>query len=140
MEYIAQPDGDDSKCECLRKKKNTKQEVDNSPNKETVCSFSLMTVNDTSYVFNNNSDHRLLLCQFKTPRRKMDRIKFVKKQAKSKMYEISDLKFEYVKSNFIAKVEQLCNMIDSNEVDVNDCTKFVNILEEASSSTLPNAA
>ena len=69
----------------------------------------------TSYVF-NNSDHRLLLCQFKSPRRKIDRIKFVKKQAKSKMYEISDLKFEYVKFNFIAKVEQLCNMIDSIDV------------------------
>jgi len=92
----------------------------------------------TSYVF-NNSDHRLLLCQFKTPRRKMDRIKFVKEQAKSNVYDISGLKDEYVKSNFIAKVDQLCNMIDSNEVGVNDCTKLVNILEAAASSTLPNA-
>ena len=88
-----------------------------------------------SFVF-NNSDHRLLLCQFKTPRRKCDRIKFVKKQSKAKKYDVGSLKDEYVKSNFIDKVDELCAMINDDNTQVFDCIKLVNILEDAATTTL----
>ena len=89
-----------------------------------------------SFVF-NNSDHRLLICQFKTPRRKCDRVKFVRKEPKTKMYDVGSLKDEYVKSNFVSKVDELCRMIDDAIEDKADCVKLVNILEEAATETLP---
>ena len=91
----------------------------------------------TSFVF-NNSDHRLLVCRFKTPRRRIDRKRFVKKKQKTKRYDISGLKDEYIKSNFVNKVDQLCNMIESKSIGIKDCEKLVNILEKAAESTLQN--
>ena len=66
----------------------------------------------TSYTF-NKSDHRLLLCRMKTPRRKRDRNRFIKNQKKKERFDIGSLKDEYVKSNFFNKVDQLCNLIDT---------------------------
>ena len=91
-----------------------------------------------SYTF-NNSDHRLLICRMRTPRRKKDRHKFVKKTPKTKMFDVSALKEEYIRSNFVSKVDELCTAINSNKVGVEECEKLVNILEEAAKQTLPNA-
>ena len=90
-----------------------------------------------SYVF-NSSDHRLLVCKFETPRRRVDRKRFVKKKPKAKKYAINGLKEEYTRSNFVDKVDELCNLVECDSVGVKECEKLVNILEEAAKSTLPN--
>ena len=52
------------------------------------------------------------------------------------MYDVGSLKDEYVKSNFVSKVDELCRMIDDDTEDVADCVKLVNILKEAATETL----
>ena len=92
----------------------------------------------TSYTF-NKSDHRLLLCRMKTPRRKRDQNRFIKNQKKKERFDIGSLKDEYVKSNFVNKVDQLCNLIYTPHITVKKCGILTKILEDAAKQTLPNA-
>ena len=91
-----------------------------------------------SYTF-NKSDHRLLICRMKTPRRKRDRNRFIKKTKKKKMFDIGSLKDEYVRSNFANKVDELCLSIENPNVDVSTCSVLTSVLEDAAKHTLPNA-
>ena len=90
-----------------------------------------------SYAF-NNSDHRILVCKLKTPRRKIDRKRFVKKKAKTRKYDISGLKEEYIRSDFVKNVDELCKEIECTTTGVRHCEKLKNILEEAAVKTLPS--
>ena len=90
----------------------------------------------TSYSF-NNTDHRLLICRMRTPRRKCDFNRFVKKKSKAK-FDINCLKDEYIRTNFVTKVNDLCIMIDDPNVKVTDCKKLISILESAAEQCLPN--
>lgn len=90
----------------------------------------------TSFTF-NNSDHRLLICRMRTPRRKADFNRFVKKKSTSK-FDLNSLKDEYIRTNFITKVNDLCTLIENPNVTVKDCAKLTNILESAAEQSLPN--
>ena len=89
-----------------------------------------------SYTF-NNSDHRLLVHKFLTPKKRTDHKRFVKKQPKTKKFDVSGLKDEYILSNFVSKVDELCEAIETSTVGVKDCENLIKILENAASSTLP---
>ena len=76
----------------------------------------------------------------KTPRRKRDRNRFIKNQKKKERFDIGSLKDEYVKSNFVNKVDQLlCNIIDTPHITVKKCGILTKVLEDAAKQTLPNA-
>ena len=91
----------------------------------------------TSFSF-NNSDHRLLICRMRTPRRKVDRPRFVKKK-KSYKYNTNALKDQYIRSNFVSKLDELCAAIETTSFSVKDCAQLVNTIEEAAKQTIPNA-
>ena len=90
-----------------------------------------------SYTF-NNSDHRLLVCRMKTPRRKVDRKRFVKKTKQSR-FDVNSLKDQYVRSGFVNKVDELCSQINSKYIKSKDFKKLVETLEVAAKHCLPNA-
>ena len=92
----------------------------------------------TSFTF-NNSDHRLLVCRMRTPRRKRDRTKFVKKKSSSPKFNLGALKEEYVRSGFVSKVDQLCVNINAQDIGVNDCVRLTTILEDAAKHSIPKA-
>ena len=91
----------------------------------------------TSYTF-NKSDHRLLICRMKTPRRRRDRNRFVKKQQKKERFDIGALKDEYVRRNFAMKVDQLCDYTNTPHISVKKCDTLTQIREDAAKKTLPN--
>ena len=84
-----------------------------------------------------NSDHRLPISRIKTPNSKSDFKRFVRKKPKSK-FDLNSLKDEYIRTNFINKVNELCASIEDPNVTVKDCAKFTNILESAAGQTLSN--
>ena len=90
----------------------------------------------SSYTF-NTSDHRLLIARLKTPRRKRDRKHFVKKPKKGR-FDVKSLKVEYIQSNFVEKVNSLCEQIEDRSIGIKHFEKCVNILEDAARQTLPN--
>ena len=91
----------------------------------------------SSYTF-NTSDHRLIVCRMQTPRRKIDRVKFVRKNPSTKRFNIANLKDQYVASNFVSEVDRLCAAIENKNISVDNCSKLCHILEEAATNTLPD--
>jgi exonuclease III len=91
----------------------------------------------TSFSF-NNSDHRLLICRMRTPHRKIDRPRFIKKK-KAYKYNCNALKDQYIHSNFVSKLDDLCSHIENPNIGVKDCTKLINIIEKAAKETIPDA-
>ena len=89
----------------------------------------------TSFVF-GNSDHRLLICRMKTPRRKIDRTRYTKKEVKTK-FNINSLKNEDIKGMFLKKVNELCQYSEPNSFGVDNCKEIVEILENAGTAILP---
>ena len=45
---------------------------------------------------------------------------------------------EYIQSNFIGKVDSLCEKLETKSVGTKDFVKLVNILEDAARHTIPN--
>ena len=73
----------------------------------------------------------------RTPRRKVDRPKFIKKK-KAFKYNCNALKDQYIRSNFVSKLDELCSCIENPNFGVKDCTKLINIIENAAKETIPN--
>ncbi len=74
----------------------------------------------------------------KTPRRKRDRNRFIKKTKKKQMFDLGTLKDDYIRSNFANKVDELCLSIENPNVDVSTCSVLTSVLEDAAKHTLPN--
>ena len=62
----------------------------------------------------------------------------MKKKAKPRKYDVNGLKEEYIRSDFVNKVDELCRNIDCKSTGIRDCERLVNILEEAAAKTLPS--
>ena len=55
-----------------------------------------------------------------------------------KKYDVNGLNNEeYIRSDFVSKVDKLCEAVECEAVGVKDCEKLVQILEEAATATLP---
>ena len=73
----------------------------------------------------------------RTPWRKVYFNRIVKKKSRPR-FDVNSLKDEYIRTNFVKKVDELWQLIENPNVTAKDCAKLVNILEFAAEQSLPN--